>query len=54
MTPDERRAIEWDCSQLILRYANLNDEGRWEEVAALYTEDGSMARPTQPDAPVVG
>jgi hypothetical protein len=54
MTPDERRAIEWDCSQLILRYANLNDESRWEDVAALYTLDGSMARPTAPDTPVVG
>jgi len=54
MHPDERRAIEWDINQLILRYANLNDENRWEEVAALYTVDGSMARPTAPDTPVVG
>jgi hypothetical protein len=54
MTPEERRAIEWDITQLIVRYANLNDQGRWEDVAALYVEDGQMARPTAPDTPVVG
>ena len=36
---------------LIALYANLNDAARWDEVAALYTEDGSMTRPTAPDAP---
>ena len=54
LTTDERRAIEWDCARLINLYAALNDEGRWPEVAALYAEDGSMTRPTAPDAPIVG
>lgn len=54
MTPEERRAIEWDCTQLIYRYANLGDANRWEEVAALYTEDALMARPSAPDAPIRG
>jgi len=54
VTRDERRAVEWDCARLVALYANLNDAARWEEVAALYTEDGIMARPTAPDAPVVG
>jgi hypothetical protein len=54
MSPDERRAIEWECSRLINHYANLNDQGRWPEVAALYTEDGLMTRPTAPDDPIVG
>nr|WP_281125202.1 nuclear transport factor 2 family protein [Sphingomonas sp. AR_OL41] len=54
MTEDERRAIEWDCARLINLYAMLNDEGRWPEVAALYAEDGSMTRPTAPDAPIIG
>ncbi|WP_245647559.1 nuclear transport factor 2 family protein [Novosphingobium lentum] len=54
VSEDERRAIEQDCARLIALYANLNDEGRWEEVAALYAEDGTMTRPTAPDAPVVG
>lgn len=54
MTDDERRAIEADCARLIALYANLNDAARWEEVAALYTEQGVMTRPTAPDAPIVG
>lgn len=54
MTPDDRRAAEHDCARLIALYANLNDEARWDEVAALYAEDGVMFRPTAPDAGVEG
>lgn len=54
MTEDERRAIEADCARLIALYANLNDEARWDEVAALYAEHGVMVRPTAPDAPIHG
>ena len=54
MSPDERRAIEWECARLINLYAALNDAARWEEVAALYAEDGLMTRPTAPDEPIVG
>lgn len=54
MTAEERRAIEWDCARLINLYATLNDAARWGEVAALYADDGSMTRPTAPDAPVIG
>ncbi|WP_315759986.1 nuclear transport factor 2 family protein [Sphingomonas sp. Y38-1Y] len=54
LTDDERRAIELDCTRLVSLYAKLNDEARWLEVAALYAEDGVMARPTAPDAPIVG
>ncbi|MFM9936027.1 MAG: nuclear transport factor 2 family protein [Novosphingobium sp.] len=58
MTPDlteeDRRAIEHDCARLIALYANLNDEARWDEVAALYAEHGVMVRPTAPDAPTHG
>lgn len=54
MTAEERRAAEHDCARLIALYANLNDEARWDEVAALYAEDGVMVRPTAPDAPILG
>lgn len=54
MTAHERRAIEADCTRLIAAYANHNDAARWEELAALYAENGSMTRPTAPDAPIVG
>jgi len=54
VTDDERRAIEADCARLIALYANLNDAACWDEVAALYAEQGVMTRPTAPDAPIVG
>lgn len=54
MSPADRIAIEHACAKLVALYANLNDEGRWDEIAALYAEDGSMTRPTQPDEPIVG
>ena len=54
MTPEQRLAIEWECTRLINLYAQWNDEARWEEVAALYTEDGLMTRPTTPDKEVIG
>ena len=54
MTEAERLAAEWACAKLIALYANLNDEARWDDVAALYTPGGLMTRPTAPDAPIVG
>ena len=53
MTPDERRAIEWDVTRLIHRYVNLNDAGDWAGVAALYTDGGSLRRPSGGE-PVAG
>jgi ketosteroid isomerase-like protein len=41
-------------AELIVRYAALNDAADWDAVAALYTEDGRMSRPTSPDDFIVG
>jgi ketosteroid isomerase-like protein len=41
-------------AELITRYAALNDSGDWDALAALYTEEGRMNRPTAPDDFVVG
>lgn len=54
MTDEERRAIEADCERLIKRYVNLNDAQDWPAVAALYTEDARMGRPSQPGTFVEG
>lgn len=54
MNRDEERAIEHDCAQLVAHYANLNDAAAWEEVAALFVDDGRLARPTAPDDVIVG
>jgi 3-phenylpropionate/cinnamic acid dioxygenase small subunit len=49
---------EWigkaQIAELITRYAALNDAADWDGVAALYTEDGRMNRPSDPDVFVVG
>jgi len=54
LTTAARLEIEWACSRLIALYANLNDEARWEEAAALYAEDGLMTRPSAPDQEIRG
>lgn len=54
MTEAERRAIEADCERLIKRYVNLNDAQDWPAVAALYTVDARMGRPSQPGTFVEG
>lgn len=41
-------------TELITRYAVLNDTADWEAVAALYIEDGRMSRPTAPDQFIAG
>jgi hypothetical protein len=41
-------------SELITRYAALNDAGDWDGVAALYTDDGRMSRPTAPEDFIAG
>lgn len=41
-------------AELITRYALLNDAADWDSVAALYTEDGRMSRPTAPDDFIAG
>jgi hypothetical protein len=46
----ERAAI----TELITRYAVLNDSAEWAAVAALYTEDGRMSRPVAPDEFISG
>ena len=50
MTDIERLLAEHAIARLITRYVALNDAARWEELAALYTADGRMNRPTAPDA----
>lgn len=39
---------------MIACYANLNDAGDWQGVAALYAADGRMSRPTAPDDWICG
>ena len=43
-----------EITELITRYAALNDAGDWHAAAALYVEDARMSRPTAPDVLIVG
>lgn len=49
MTENERQAIELACTRLVNAFAIYSDTGRYDELAALFTEDGRYARPTDPD-----
>jgi ketosteroid isomerase-like protein len=53
---DETNAwrVKAAIAELITRYAALNDAGDWDGVAALYTDDGRMSRPTAPDDFIAG
>lgn len=46
--------IAWAIELQIRRFAMLNDAHDAEGLAAMFTESGSFARPSEPDAPVVG
>lgn len=39
-----RRAIEWDCAQLLIRFFNAFDAFRYEEMAAMFAPDGVWHR----------
>jgi hypothetical protein len=54
MDADKIRAITIDCAQLVYRAMHHTDAARWEELTALYAENGRLARPTEPDNPIVG
>ena len=49
LTAIERLLIEHEITRRIHLYARLNDAGEFSALAALYTENGRFARPTDPD-----
>ena len=49
MQPIDRLLAERAIERMIIDYAAHNDAGEWAKVAALYTDDGRMSRPTAPD-----
>ena len=48
MTPDERRAIEHECRNIVTDLAHLTDHAEWEAAAALFAEDGVWVRAGKP------
>ena len=54
MTTEERHLIEHLCQRLSLEFARLNDQGRHEDVAGLFLDDGVFCRPLAPENPLAG
>ncbi|CAE6843452.1 hypothetical protein R69746_07029 [Paraburkholderia aspalathi] len=50
----EEAAIRDICERQILKFARLNDAGEHQALAAMFTETGTFARPTDPDNFVQG
>lgn len=50
----ENMLIEWQCQKLVTHSINLLDQGRWQELANCYTEDGVLYRPSSPTVKVEG
>lgn len=46
--------IRQACTDLIVRYAYLNDERRYDELVALFTEDAVLYRPSAPRQGIAG
>jgi hypothetical protein len=54
METHDREAIQRACGALVSRYAYLNDERRFDELAALFTDDGVLYRPSAPEQGIHG
>jgi ketosteroid isomerase-like protein len=50
----EKMLIAEACRHLVHRYAYLNDERDFAAIAAMFTEDGVLFRPSAPDMPIQG
>lgn len=50
----DEASVKRACAELILRYAYLNDERRYEDLASLFVEDGFLYRPSTPGQAIQG
>jgi hypothetical protein len=44
LSADEVRAIEWDCTQVLIRFFNYFDQWRYREMADVFVPDGVWHR----------
>lgn len=54
MEESQKTCVIQACSQLVIRFANLIDAMRYEELVEMFTEQGSFTRPTEPDKVISG
>lgn len=53
MTANELQT-SYACEKLVKQFAQFNDLDQLEKLADLFVEDGSFARPLDPENPIVG
>ena len=46
------RDIEHECARLVLRFADIVDNGRFAELAEVFAPEGLFYRPAEPDTPL--
>ena len=49
MELQQRQSIESACTKLVTLFSHYNDNRNFKALSELFTEDGSFARPTDPD-----
>jgi hypothetical protein len=54
LTPALAREIEIDCTRLVLRFTEIVDAGRFDELADVFAPDGVFYRPADPNTPISG
>jgi hypothetical protein len=54
MTETDKLSIEWHCTKLCNQFANLGDLNDFKALSLLFTEDGSMSRPSVPEVDIKG
>lgn len=54
MSMHDQASIQRACSELVSRYAYLNDERRFEELSTLFTDDAILYRPSAPTQGIHG
>jgi hypothetical protein len=52
MNATERMTIEWACERLCREYNIYSDQGDFDKLASLFTEDALFSRPTVPDVQI--
>jgi hypothetical protein len=50
----QRAVIQWECQQHLNKVTSLTDQQDWKQLANCYSEDAILARPSDPDNPIVG
>ncbi len=50
----QQAIIQMECQQHLNRVTSLTDRADWEALADCYTEDAVLARPSDPNNPIVG